>query len=137
MDYEKLKNEIETDSKNLGYSGKTNKEVTDLLNNNNRIRFIDANKDSVLKYLIRKEKWLAISDSTEDAARNVVALLSTESFDVNGVESTLLIDSLISLSLLDEEDKSYIQDLGKEQISRAQELGLGKIKEGYVEGVRL
>lgn len=135
MDYEKLKSEIENDPENLGYSG-TNKEVTDLLNNNSRVKFVDASKDSVLKYLIKNQKWLAIADSTNDAARNVVALLNTQSFDVNGAESTFLIDALVTLNLLDSDDKSYIQNLGQENISRTQELGLSKIKEGHVEGVR-
>lgn len=133
---DKLKIEIESDPKELGYLEKTDIEVTDLLNEVNRVRYTDASKDSVLKYLIRKQKWLAIADSTESVARNAVALLNTQSFDVNGAESTGLLDGLVALELLDSEDKKEIQLMGQRLISRATEIGVGHVRVGYVEKVR-
>lgn len=137
MDYEKLRSEIGTDPEALGYSEKTDVEITDLMNIENRTQFIDVNKDTILKYLIRKGRWLAIFDSTQDAARNVIALLNTTSFDVNGPEPTVLIDALVTLRLLGSDDKTYIQSLGQKQISRAQELSLGNIRVGQAERVRI
>lgn len=133
MENLKLKNEITSDPENLGYTGKTDKEITDLLNLKNRNGTSNVNKDLVVKYLIRKNKWIGLVDSTEASARNIMGLiLNTSEFDTNKPNYTSLLDDLVTLNLLDETNKTAIQEMGQKQVSRAKELGLGRIREGHV-----
>lgn len=128
MNYPDLKNEITQDPGGVGYSGNDAEAIAGLLNAENQIEIIDAEKDDVVRYLVRTDKWLAILDSAENAARSVMALAQTARFDVNGPAPTALIDGLVALELLDAGDKVAIQAMGQKAVSRASQIGLGAIR---------
>jgi len=131
MNIDKLKTEIDTDPLARGYSGMTDAEVVVSLNDT-----IDreVNKDSltgteILNSFVKAD-FLALTDVKKQAAWNVIHMGTINPF---GVEADVLIDAFGAGSAT----IIALAALRKDTVSRANELGIGKVREGNVKEVRV
>ena len=138
MNYQILKTEIALPD----YIGMTDQEIADSLNAATVSTFKKVEYSDVASYLMLVEKYLPIAESTLNSAKSFMLAMNTfETFNLNkpGVETAVvnLLDALIVDSLLTTSDKAAILSLADtDNISRAAQLGLGRVKVGAVEAAR-
>lgn len=125
-----LIDELNNDPLGVSYSGMSNIEVANSLND----KSLSKNKSSLqTSEILEAIVSSALMSLTGDKAVRVWGLLGMESVDPFGVAASVLIDAFGAQS----ETISALAILRKESISRAQQLGYpGVVKEGHVEMAR-
>jgi hypothetical protein len=131
MNYTKLKDEITNDPEGIGYAGKTDQEVVDLLNVVNRERNRTSMTGSEILNAVATADWAGRTDAQKQVIWDICHLGSVNPF---GVEATLMIDAFDGSTGA---TITALQAARKETISRATELGLGNVKTGYVQEARV
>jgi len=119
------------------YSGTTAEEAANLLNAKTIATLQSITTHDIEAYLVVIDKYLAIIDSTDVAARRAVLALSKfDSFDVANPAYlsalTIILDGLVTAALISTDDKTAILALGDTMTSRVQELKLGYVRIGHV-----
>ncbi len=135
MNYTILKSEIDNDPESLGYAGKTDSEVADLLN---QLRYVGG-YDATFKTIISElgtgvadrliESMELASSSSPSIKRILNALDIGVSVNLGDSVTRAMLDSFVSGGLgLTAEDATAIKALADNQVSRASQLGLSEVK---------
>jgi len=124
-----IRDELSNDPLARGYSSMTNQEVWDDLNTRYRQRKVPIPVDRVRRYLFTRGLWLPIKRGTVDSAESARdAIQMFDQFDMSDgeVETTInnLLDALINDGFIDSGNKSDVQAMGIEELTRAEELSL-------------
>jgi len=132
---------LQTELQNPVYADKTDAEAATMLNTSNIAMKQSIASHDIRKYLMLVDKLLPIESSALDSAKSATRALEIfPTFDMTetSVETKLIavLDALIVDSLLSTEDKTFILSLGDKLISKAEELGLGKVSIWQVQGAR-
>jgi hypothetical protein len=132
---------LQTELQNPIYSGMNDEEIATTLNTVNITVKQSISAHDIKKYLMLMDKLLPIESSTLDSAKSATRALEIfPLFDISDslVETKLIsvLDALIADSLLSTEDKTSILSLGDKLISKAEELGLGKVSIWQVQEAR-
>lgn len=124
-----LKAEINGDPAGMGYAGKTDEQITAILNAETRSRNRTSMTGSEIINAVVPSEYSALGDPAKELLWNVVHLGTVDPF---GVEADLLIDVFGSGS-------ATIVALAQarvEAVSRATELGFGRVRAGDVQSAR-
>lgn len=129
MDYLVLFNEINTDPLGRGYSGMSDAEVADDLNIFYRTRDRDVMTASEVYNAININEYLLLTADQQQEVWNILHMSNLNPF---GLEATRFI------AIFGASSNTIINLAGVRvyTITRAQELGLGEIYEGYVTKAR-
>lgn len=132
---------LQTELQNPVYADKTDAEAATMLNTSNIAMKQSIASHDIRKYLMLVDKLLPIESSALDSAKSATRALEIfPTFDMTetSVETKLIavLDALIVDSLLSTEDKTFILSLGDKLISKAEELGLGKVSIWQVQEAR-
>jgi len=132
---------LQTELQNPIYSEMNDEEIATTLNTVNITVKQSISAHDIKKYLMLMDKLLPIESSTLDSAKSATRALEIfPLFDISDslVETKLIsvLDALIADSLLSTEDKTSILSLGDKLISKAEELGLGKVSIWQVQEAR-
>jgi hypothetical protein len=132
---------LQTELQNPVYADKTDAEAATMLNTSNIATKQSIASHDIRKYLMLVDKLLPIETSVlESATAATRALEIFPTFDMTetAVETklTAVLDALIADSLLNTDDKNTILALGDKLISKAEELGLGKVSIWQVQEAR-
>ena len=140
--FQKLIDEIALDTLARGYSTMGDSDVLhSLLNTKDREIPHVVQRSDVIGYLVIERKYLAVKESQSSSAKEFLAAINDlGSFDLtkqgltNSALSTVnaLLDEMIVEGLISLADKNVLVSMSTTQVSRAEELGLGSIKEGDV-----
>lgn len=131
----KLRDEIQNDPEALGYAGKTDQEITDILNTKNRNFNKPVPSTEILAWSGGNARYMKIKNTSEDtqksdAIRSIAyaALRTIErdgtAFDVDKADRMEMLDALVSDGTLDASDKTALTALAAKTDSRAVELGV-------------
>ncbi len=141
-----LSDEITNDPLSRGYSGMTDAQVADSLNAVDRPAPVPV--EDVRRYLHLVDAWGDIADASRDttllaskrkAARKMVdALQDFESFDLQnyGTQIGARLGELVTEGMLTTDQRTVIIAMEASRQSRAQELGIGRVRIGHVEEAR-
>lgn len=132
---------LQTELQNPVYTDKTDAEAATMLNTSNIATKQSIASHDIRKYLMLVDKLLPIESSALDSAKSATRALEIfPTFDMTetAVETklTAVLDALIADSLLNTDDKNTILALGDKLISKAEELGLGKVSIWQVQEAR-
>lgn len=136
MDYSKLREEINKPE----YTGLSDSELADIFNDKN----IEVTKDidviDIKKYLILTGKILPIKQSDKPSAMIAIEAMSTFSHFVmsdplNAAALESQLDGLTSDSLITQDDKDAVLNMGKGFASKAEILGFN-VTSGLVAAIR-
>jgi len=132
---------LQTELQNPVYADKTDAEAATMLNTSNIATKQSIASHDIRKYLMLVDKLLPIESSALDSAKSATRALEIfPTFDMieTAVETklTAVLDALIADSLLNTDDKNTILALGDKLISKAEELGLGKVSIWQVQEAR-
>lgn len=146
MKFNILKTEINEDPLVRGYSGMSNQEIANSLNEENipvqgSVPISKLIKASAKNDLIYKLKQGAESGDKDkrrlcDAALTIFTSPHISVLDVTDPEVDGMLAALVFLSIVTQEEVNEIKSYGVVNVSRASQLGLGKIKLGYVQKAR-
>lgn len=129
VDFSVLKDEVTTDPLVRGYLSMTDDQVAADLNTKYRYRIKEAMSASAIFQNINIAEYTALAQSDKDMVWNI---LHMGNIKPNGIEAALLIaifgNSSTTIANLAEARKQFI--------SRAAELGLPRIKVGWIQQVR-
>lgn len=144
MDFQKLKTELRADPLARGYANMTDAEAAASLNTPDRPMVVEtyANAKTLLSHLgatpgaavLDALETIAVSNSAVKWALKFIT--SPEGIDVGNLETRAMLDQLVAATVLSAADVATIKMLAERQISRAEELGLGLVREGDVQTVR-
>ena len=144
MKYVKLKREILDDPLNYGYAGTDDEGVLNILNTPSRQIVIEhyVNAKQILAVL-GATTGAAFLDALETAAaansavRWAMEFIRTDSgIDVGNIETRAMLDQLAAAGILEQASVNKLKLLAERQISRAEEIGVGKVTLGDIQFVR-
>lgn len=124
------------------YSAMTDAECLTALTTADIPKKIDISARDIQKYLALQNKLMALEASATDSAKAAVRyleLFDSFSMDDPEVETALtgILDALVTDSLITATDKTNILAMGSKMISRAEEIGVGNVKLGWIEQARV
>jgi len=129
MDLSKLKTEIATDPLGKNYAGMTIQQVVDSLLTEDRVVNRDSMSGEEISSAIDKAEYRALATDAEKD--RVIAVTNSKSVNPFGFVETVLKDIFGSSTTI-----SNLAALRKKTISRAEEIGLSKVKFGWVEAIK-
>lgn len=148
----KLKEELAADPLSRGYANMTAMEVAIDINTMYRTRLNSLSTRDLLRWGFAREGLSKLADAAERQGAyanithtNRAKALSAYSIMTKGIEGSLdladsvvdaLLDQLITFDIFQTVDKSDLQAMATESISRATELGLSRVREGTVNQAR-
>lgn len=132
MDFETLKNEITNDTLARGYSAMSNAEVANSLNLNSD-RTIDRTSITGDEAFSTTDQTEFANNLTNEKRQLWLAFCGRESIDPFGASNVEFVQYIFGSGSA---TVSALSALRVSQASRAEELGLGLVKEGHVEYAR-
>jgi hypothetical protein len=129
MDIERLRIEITTDPLARGYSGMTNLQVADNMNVVDRTTNKTTMTGTEVMNAINKTEFNALTAANRQMVWNIIHMGNINPY---GIEADLFIDMFGGGSTT----ITTLAALRKNDVSRGQELGIGNVREGDVEGAR-
>lgn len=141
-----LKQEILDDPLSRGYDAMSDEATAMDLNSTYRTRMVALNTRQLLEWGASARRLKNISDGQGHADPNVAnlcmaatALIGREdaSLDLRRSEHVGMIDFLVGTGVLVAGDKDALTEMATQEISRAAELGLRRVKTGHVEAAKL
>lgn len=151
MDIQALRTEIVSDPLGLGYAGLSDAQVADLLNTENRPGKRAVPAADVRSYILLNGLWpgiQAVADSSanplhKNTAITVLQTISAGSFDTIRMDRPniaaavgQMLSVMIQSGVISEQNRAELIALGDTQISRAEELGLGRVHHLHVAEAR-
>ena len=146
MNYSILVSEISDDPSNRGYAGMSDAEVAVSLNTADRIIQRPVPIKQILRwsaavdgiYRLREASSTGPKDKRRlaDAALQLLNHPHIDELDVTDPEIAGMLEALVSFGVFTAAERDALIDRGKVTISRAEELGLGQVKVGYVQRAR-
>lgn len=130
----KLSDEITNDPLARGYSGMTDQQVADSLKAVSREvdRLVDLRE--LISYLLKNKRWVPIKSESESDALGVQGETTAfmvimdnpnfDSLDLTDATTLTMLGAIKTAGLLNAADQTAIVAMGKELISRADELGI-------------
>jgi hypothetical protein len=120
VDYRALKNEVDGDPASLGYAGKTNQQIVDLLNATNTGRTLPNTAVPVQDIFnaIDNADWPAVASVSESKLQT---LLQMPSIDASNANTRAIMSSIFGAGT---QTRTNLLALANRTVSRAQELGL-------------
>ena len=133
MNFDTLKTELA----DVKYDAMSDQEAADSLNDVSISAYQRVDYADVASYLMVVDKYLAIKTSTKASAKKFMLAMDTfQTFNLDlplvATTVTTILDALIADVLIDDTDKAVILSLADTTISRATEIGIGKVKAGHI-----
>ena len=130
MNYTKLKTELQ----NVKYSTMTDAEAATDLNLVNVVTKQPITAHNIRKYLMLISKLVTLEASSDPSAIEAVRALEVfPNLDISepavSAKLTSILSALVTATLLTEAEKVGILSMGDKTVSRAEELGVGKVRE--------
>ena len=145
--YEKLRAELADDPLDRGYSTRTDQEAADDLQTEYRSNLQPVPMTSVVRWCARHDALASLDTaagsatpgvrSVARAAQIMIASPHIESFNVHDPELADMLDALVTAGGFTLDERDDLVALGTTPTSRAAELGLGRVKPGYVGKARV
>ena len=145
--YEKLRAELADDPLDRGYSTMTDQEAADDLRTEYRSDLQPVPMTSVVRWCARHDALASLDTaagsatpgvrSVARAAQIMIASPHIESFNVHDPELADMLDALVTAGVFTLDERDDLVALGTTPTSRAAELGLGRVKPGYVGKARV
>ena len=129
MDYAVLKNELTTDPLARGYAGLTNQQVADNLNTVDRTRNRSVMTGKEVKDRIDTAEWAGRTDAQKQI---VLALCNRDDLDPFGIDAQIFQDEMAGAT----NTLAALTAYRVENVSRAEELGLGVVTAANVDSAR-
>lgn len=129
MDYQVLKNEIDTDPLTRGYAGMTDQQVADSLNTVDRTRNRSVMTGKEVKDRIDTTEW---SGRTDAQKQIVLALCNRDDLDPFGIDAQIFQDEMAGAT----NTLAALTAYRVENVSRGEELGLGAVNAVNVDTAR-
>ena len=129
MDYAVLKNELTTDPLARGYAGLTNQQVADNLNTVDRTRNRSVMTGKEVKDRIDTAEWAGRTDAQKQI---VLALCNRDDLDPFGIDAQIFQDEMAGAT----NTLAALTTYRVENVSRAEELGLGVVTAANVDSAR-
>ncbi len=146
MANDKLKSEIENDPLSRGYSGMTDAEVVESLVAEDRTVYKPISSAALLAWSAASGRLSklrsAITDGPDDASRSLAEaayiLINRDGTDLNLAltDRMDMLNGLVAYSILSEDDKTSLLAIAQHSVSRASEIGLGRVRQGTVARAR-
>lgn len=140
--YEKLRAELADDPLGRGYSGMTDQEASDDLQTEYRSDLHPVPMAGIVRWCARHDaldkldtaaaSGVAALRSVARAAQVMIASPHIAEFKVHDAELAAMFDALVSGGVFTAAERADLVSLGTTPTSRAAELGLGRVKPGYV-----
>lgn len=133
MDYAKLKSEIMTDLALLGYAGKTDQQIADLLNSVARGRTIQRSvipSHEILEATVPGE-WAALTAAEKQRYQTITG---AGSVDLKGQNTRLMLGAMFGAGTT---TRANLIALQNKTVSRAEELNLGRVEPGHITKARV
>lgn len=130
MDIQTLRSEIENDPETLGYSGKTDKQIRDILNTKDREVDVESVTGQELFEAVKPSDY---DNLTDKQAGLLHAIISMGTILVNG-ENTKA--ALLAMFGAGTDTRTNLAALQTKTISRATELGLSNVREGTIQAIK-
>lgn len=126
MDYAALHTEISTDPVVLGYAGKTDQQIADLLNSLTTSRTLPRTRVDTTDILgaIQDSAWPAVASTAESKLR---AILSMPSVDATSTNIRAMLGTIFPNSGNTATTRANLLALATRVVSRQEELGLGPV----------
>ena len=145
--YEKLRAELADDPLDRGYSTMTDQEAADDLRTEYRSDLQPVPMTSVVRWCARHDALASLDTaagsatpgvrSVARAAQIMIASPHIVSFNVHDPELADMLDALVTAGVFTLDERDDLVALGTTPTSRAAELGLGRVKPGYVGKARV
>lgn len=129
MNINALKTELDTDPLTRGYSGMTAEEAADSLNTVNRTKPQSVSSAEAQAAVVATE-YLALADALRDLW---LAILTTGTIDVNNANIVAQVREVWDVGTT---TRTNLAALATRAVSRAEEIGLPRVKPGHVEEAR-
>lgn len=144
--YNKLRAELDDDPLGRGYSGMTDEQAADDLQSEYRSDLNPVPMSSVLRWAARHDALDKLDGASasgvpeqRSVARAATVMINSphvESFDVHDAELAAMLESLVTAGVFTSGQRDDLVALGTTPTSRSAELGLGRVKPGYVRKAR-
>lgn len=127
MQYELLRTEITSDPVALGYAGKTDQQVADLLNSLTTSRTLPRTRVDTTDILsaIQDVAWPAVASTAESKLR---AILGMPSVDATSTNIRAMLGTIFPNSGNTATTRANLLALSTRTVSRQEELGLGPVE---------
>ena len=147
MSLERLREELQNDPTNKGYSDKSNSEILDILYTPTTTKYKIISSAELLAWAGANERLLNLEDASvnhqsraiKNVAKIAVEMLKRDSteLDLNKSDRVNMTNALIAGGVLSQDDVDDLYALAAYQISRAEEIGLARnLMEGDVAWAR-
>ena len=137
-----LKAELSTDPLSRGYAGLSDEAAAEDLHEEYRENLTPVPMAGIVRWCARHDaldkldtaaaSGVAALRSVARAAQAMIASPHIESFNVHDAELAAMFDALVSGGVFTAAERADLVALGTSPTSRAAELGLGRVKPGYV-----
>jgi hypothetical protein len=134
MDYQALKDEIQNDPDILGYAGKSNYEIVELLNGNGYTKQVPIPISELMIWGATTQTIVDISDgalavNTDKSSRAICMAIARlfdnpndQTLDVSNPAIILMLDGLVAAAIITEAHKNSLLALADKSASRAENL---------------
>jgi hypothetical protein len=145
MDYIGLKAELDDGHPDTGVYNIDHALAAAELNNKNRTKIVRVLVNEIQRYMFEEGVYIALVDesiegsgASQIASRTALTLFESKMTDVNVLAENSIsgLSVLVTANVLTQAQSDTIIDKASVSISRAEEIGLGKVKPGHVEKVR-
>ena len=144
MNYNNLADEIANDPLSRGYASMDSYVVRDSLNNKDRSSYQALTSNELLKWSGINGRYIkvkaaaentSLSDEIRSAAYSAVVMVDRDNtvFDYNDSNSQNIMNILVTNNVISESDKTDLTNSATNLISRAEELGLPKLRKKDIE----
>lgn len=145
MEYEKLATELATDPKSLGYAGQPHQAVADMLNATTQVGRQMLPLWLLKRRLIETGAWLALQaaaaaeSQVQPAARLALEYIEDrrfENLDLDLQSTQQMIGALVLGGIVTAALAAEMDAMATTQISRAEQIGIGRVTDGDVQAAR-
>jgi hypothetical protein len=142
MNHSKLRDELTIDPLGRGYSGIADEQAADDLMSKYRTLVSPITMANIIRWSARHDTIHALETAVASGvadkrrlARAALALIESpqiDTLDLGDVEISGMFDALVTLGVFTSAEQDDLVAFGASLISRATEIGLGRVKPGYV-----
>ena len=144
MNYDNLADELANDPLSRGYASMDSYALRDSLNNKDRSSYQALTSNELLKWSGINGRYIkvktaaentSLTDEIRSAAYAAVVMVDRDNtvFDYNDSNSQDIMNILVTNNVISESDKTDLIDFATVLISRAEELGLPKLRKKDIE----
>lgn len=145
-DIAKLRQELASDPLQLGYAQVDNVTALELLKAETRTKLVALTSNELLAWCAVDGRLSRIKSGIENGSNDeekslceacyLLVLRDNAQFDLNLPDRETMINALVSFGRITADERQSIYDLATKNISRADELGIGRVRLGDIEQAR-